>query len=1287
MSNGFDPGVIKKAMVSPRWAAITRLGTTVDAIGQWDAQLIRQTRILVPIDVQALYVPAGDTTSFVRLPLAVTSPDGQPPADMPAPMAPGTPRQPGVHLHWAPPDALLRGEVRRVEEGSRNRLGLPPLPDRWVVLRILAPNGASVPNVTGWVIEADTAKAVPIAQWPSASAATPSAGMTLTREQLTGSAGGSVNWAGVYDAVTNRLAFHDPLTDLAAVAPQGAVGNLAAYVVAGWWSDPKLDPLDGAETSASLHDRLASLAWRLVEDVEGGDQVGRRRTVEALRRESLGLPTGARYSMGKAGLTQRTARLAGDRLQEFADPITEFRPVASAFVNDASVVVATEPRWPRSTLLHGAIHGVPVAGPVTIDQRPSNGIDIVLGRHLDDVAAGLAAANLGTTATTDRRGMERMLSAFTGQLLSQLGSPEGVVATEEYEHEAGFASLPGGPGAIERLTMGGQAGPLTAGRGARSELARVKAEGAGARTQGGPSTKISWAGRSRTDLYKSTIAEQRQVLGEMVAPQPATEPKAEVREVRRPAPRFHVPMEPVVAIRGARRSLRHQGDGRFSPDGKLQCRWPSQVGTSVQGLVNGADLIASLPSGGVPDEVLLLARSAIVQDPYLVSWVAQVEASRHGFDEGAVRQRLTAEAAIRFGSNGVYDGTTSVLATSKSSVPTRARIADELRRFSLVAGVDTDPVGVTVWSQPWVPLWLEWEVAIDGRDRFEDWKLGQIDLEPPESALVGSTRTLMGRSPLTTGTARTLAASIAEWLKAEEERDQDNVGEIDGPTAEALDRIADAIEQLDIVAATLDGIREQLLGLSVDPFGVLRRRDETGIVKPVPVDVPQLILAGALGFRRARLVDAFGRTLDLPLDQVRVPARDEIQGSQGQLRLRPRISRPARWLFRLVDPADTSVTSREATIDQIDATQMVNPVSGFLLPDHIDEALEIFDTAGQPVGQLMHEPFGGGVVWEIAPGRSGPVDAGPLHELGPAQQLVGLIAAGMVGADASARRGRPGDPDQESALSALLRAVDTTLWTVDTFAQLGSEHIAGLVGRPIAVVRATLRVDIDDDFDELDLSDEAIRVAREAAYRALADRVFPVRLGELTRSDDGLLAFFVDDDYSRVHVVDKVVRDGALEGGRGRGQLAQLGTTSQIPEVRPITHPYVVAEDELLVHPGQVVRLTLLMHPAGKVHLTSGILPRKSLQLARDWVQPGLAVIAPSVRVGPVLVDQDAIRLPKVSAFPKDQIWTRRDTPSTWKSDPILAATQTALLPEIPSEVQEGYIRVAPVAPGTKEPP
>jgi hypothetical protein len=77
-----------------------------------------------------------------------------------------------------------------------------------------------------------------------------------------------------------------------------------------------------------------------------------------------------------------------------------------------------------------------------------------------------------------------------------------------------------------------------------------------------------------------------------------------------------------------------------------------------------------------------------------------------------------------------------------------------------------------------------------------------------------------------------------------------------------------------------------------------------------------------------------------------------------------------------------------------------------------------------------------------------------------------------------------------------------------------------------------------------------------------------------------------------------------------------------------------------------------------------------------------LAVIAPSARIGPVLLDADKVRLPKISSFPGNQLWTHRDTPGTWKDDPILAATQTALLPSIPAQVQEGYIRIAPAEEG-----
>ena len=1258
---------------SARWAAQVRLELDQEEVVHWDPGMLRERRVLVPVDLQALVVPKDGDERFVPLPFALSTVDGADPAPMPVPFAAGEGREPGVHLHWAMPDALLRGALEEVPEGSENRLGLPALPDRWVVLQLLAVEDTLTVHVRGWVLEADTARAVPLEEWPAGAGAVAQRGKTLAPEGLTGTAGGSLDWTAAADAVRDRMSFHDPLDDVEDAARGGSFNRLATYLVAGWWSHPPLDPLDGVQTTSSVHSRLAELGWSLMTDAEAADAGVLAAQVEAERRATLGLATGRRYRSELGGVE---VRAMSERLRAAAPPgpalalegIAHVVPHDVAFYDEAVAVFPTEPRWPRSTLLHGSVLGVPVDGRIAVDQRPHpRGIAVGIGTHNEDVAAALVAAELQGDDPELRRGTERVLSAFTGGLLDRIGSPDGLVDVEEHEHVGGFASLSGGAPVLERVRPAGEA-PLPAGRGARAAA-------------GVERVTFSPMGGSRLDLKDpgAGASQRSTVVGWSDAEKKlATEPP-EVRMVPRPAPRLHAPLEPVVGIRGPKRSLRMHHDGEGSPDGLMRVRWAEQIGAGYEGTVDGRDLIRSLGNGAIPPEAVRLAREALTTDPYLTPWLARFAAARSGADEGALRLRLDAEALIRHGASGAYDGSAAALAAERGTSRYHAHVVGEqLRRFSIGDGVAPAHVAVTNWAQPWVPLWLEWEVELIAGDRLAGWRLGPIDLhqagEPPAAA-----RTVTGRSPLQTGVAIALSTGIRGWLEAEDARDAaGDEGEADEDTERALDEIADAIERLDIVSASLDSLHDVLLGLPVGDYGVLSPRTGDGtLIPPVPVGDPQLLLAGAMRLRRARLVDAFGRVLDLPVSDIRLPTRDEVTEPARALAMRPRLLRPARWMFRLVDPADPGATSPEATIDQIDPSLLVNPVAGFLLPDHIDEALEVFDTAGHPVGQLMHEPFGGGVVWEIAPGRAGPADAGPLHELGPAQHPLGHLAAAMVAVDARVRDGRPAGGAGDSALTAMLRAIDTTLWTVDTFAALGNAHVAGLVGRPIAVVRATLRLEIDDDLDELDLSDPAARAAREAAYAALADRAFPVRLGEITRSDDGLLGFFVDDDYARVHVVDKVVRDGALDGGRLRGHLGRLGTTPQVPPVRPIDHPYVVAEDELRLHPGQVVRLTLLMHPASRVHLTSGVLPRKSLQLARDWVNDGLSRIAPSVRVGPVLIEPGDVRLPKVSSLPVDQLWTRRVAPAAWRDDAIVAATQAALLPETPSGIEEGYIRVA----------
>ncbi|HEY2929116.1 hypothetical protein [Piscinibacter sp.] len=1318
-----EPGVVREITRSKRFLAADRAALDLTEIGTWDDYLLREHRLLVPIDVQALYVPPGSTEPMVRLPMLVAGPNGQVVTEaedgMPDPFDAGAPREPGVHLHWAMPDALLRGTFRSADDGSANRLALPALPDRWLVLRIVLPKGASEPAVTGWVLEADRAIAVPLAQWTEGgtAAATP-AGAPIDRHQLTGTVGGAVSWSGVYDAVLNRFAFHDPVKDVT-----DADEDCASYLIAGWWSDPALDPLDKARNNGSLHEMLDTLRWRLL--YEWGDAAWSRAQdkAQADLRKALGLETADRSS------TKRPIKKkAGVRAAAAANAVQAFVPIdktvvetqklisASAFASDAATRYVA-PAWHlRSSLLHGAIYGVPVRGDVSVDRRPSaEGILVAIGLHDDDLLAGLSCAQ----ATPDqRRAAERLITAFTAQKVNRLGSADGAVELEEYEHAAGFASLPSGSAGtdrfLQRVQTGGTGG-LGIGR-KRSEQVGISAKtkaanfgnalGAQAPTS---QTHLAFTGKpslvKATEMMINDLARSR--VGEVLAP-------TDARVVDRPAPRFAFPTDPMVALRGAGRSLRHGGDGRGSADGKLTCRWPTHVITEIDGVIAKDRFIRSLGNGSVPAEALMLAREVLLHDPYHDEWIAAAVAPP-GAGRNTLLTRLKAESVLRFGRDGTYDGSTIALSAAAAPATPRgaraaakpfapgmreqqAMVADELRKFSLYKGADPDLVGVTSWAQPWVPMWLEWEARVDGLDppALAAWQLREVDLETAVTTIEGASVVLRGRSQLTSGAASTLHDAITDWLAAEDALDDDDAGLVDEDVETAYRTLAASVKNLDVLTATLDGLRSQLLGLPVSD-GLRRPAAAQGVSQPAPIAAPHTVLAGGVTLTRARLLDAFGRTLDVAVADTITPTREALDGHPGLLHLRPRLLRPSRWLLRLVDAA-TPVGSEgtEARVDQVEASLQINPVAGFVMPDHLDESLELFGIDGAPIGELLHEPVSGGVMWEIAAGREGPADAGPHHGLQPAQKPLADFAAALVAADAAARAGAPQSSEEapaESALSALLRAIDTTLWTVDSFASLGSEHVAGLVGRPVAVVRAQLRLELRPPSD-IDLGDPTRAAEWAQAERDAARHAFPVRIGELTRSDDGVLGFFVDDDYSRFRLVDKVIAATAAEAGRSQGRLGVFEQAQELPPASPIAHPYIAGTDDadtLALHIGQTVTLTILMSPAGKMTLTSGLLPRKQLALARDWIGTGLQAIAPSLRTGPVLVEVDLakegqVRLPKVSVFGKDQNFLWRDTPASWRTDAILAATQSALLPDEPAEFREGWIRVAPTKPEDEAP-
>jgi hypothetical protein len=336
----------------------------------------------------------------------------------------------------------------------------------------------------------------------------------------------------------------------------------------------------------------------------------------------------------------------------------------------------------------------------------------------------------------------------------------------------------------------------------------------------------------------------------------------------------------------------------------------------IDGVIAPDRFIRSLGSGSVPTEVLALAREALLHDPYHDGWVAAALAPP-GLSRDILLTRLRAESLLRFGRDGTYDGATVVFDRQRSQTPSRGSraaaprtrpgqweqsvlVADELRKFSIYHGADPDLVGVTTWAQPWVPLWIEWEVDLEGINppTLQTWHLGAVDLEGVSAE--GDRLSLRGRSVLTSSAAKTLHDAITDWLAAEDALDAHKAGQATDELEAAYRTLDTAVRHLDVMGATLDGLRHQLLGFPArDGLHALNAISSTG--HPAPTAPPRMVLSGSMTLKRARLLDAFGRTLELPVQDVVTSTRSAVPDREGTILLRPRLVRPARWLFRLVD--------------------------------------------------------------------------------------------------------------------------------------------------------------------------------------------------------------------------------------------------------------------------------------------------------------------------------------------------------------------------------------------------
>lgn len=1331
---------------------------TQKVIDTWNPFLIRTPRVLVPIQVEALVVrPNEPAQSWADCALKPAPQQTTPVTRydiLPAPFAElATPRTSGVYLHWSLPDALTHadadGDTATFPAAPDRWLVLRTFPSpRFIGAGIATP---ALRGVKGWILKAGDQSPVPI-DLDSFTEGPPS--QDSVNNPLTVLGTGDVAWAAYYDNCVNRLAFYDSLSDIS----EGPVSYLVCGWYSNPSQDPlgsqqvhsltdfnaKMQQYQWQLAQGELDESIHHTRRYVVAARGFGLQSNILLPDLAYNDALSSAAPGVGFAVSDTPSSMPQFSDSGEALGPYTTD-GSWWPNATLMHGCTVAIGWPTVGWPgnENGLLSGESGGPPAA----------SAINVAVGNTLTEALAALVAQH--NNRPDEARILEGFLLSSLSDLEQPDGRARLdalLQATAFGSLDGGFTTetitIPATPDLPPPLPNPVQPGPgVFAGQVAKSN-AQDTAFSSGKFNR----NTVTLGGQAKAARFESieTIRETTILEGGLssvinfVHNPPAPTPiPAHTEEVRRALPRLFYPSEPVFLLEGASRTFKHGADTRLSQDNTLICRlsgfyveavsatMPSTTEANVLIFrpIAAADAVLerSVENGSVPHECEDLLRELVILDPSAAVNLAQSALTPVApFRLSAVARN--AEAPVSAAAPAPTPAQINAVAKN-FVVEQTAWWATRDPRFdhgplvanSGIAGTLPSPIAVTPPIKPWNPIHLDWQIEyIPSTNGVADWTLGEIDystdpkLAPPApdpnqqtdpngqpTPQPPGSLTLSGRAHLTGGAAATAAASLRIALSQAQSAggaanlqpntnpafhsiyaqlalsayakmasnisvqitgtNSDNIPPVD---RSALQDILDTLDSMDVIAGAADNFTRQMRG-GFEPDGHAKPADNS---IPTPF-IP--LRAGFIRILRLRLVDGYGQFIDLAgsNDTIIINSTELIESEPLQtpgrpelLALPPRYTSPSRLWFRYM-AADGSESEANAT---------TSPVCGYLMPNHLDGDLEFFDAAGANLGFVRPDPQAG-VIWEDAPGVPSTVGQSPSRAVSNA--FAAGIAEGLLqwGLADATNTGLP-----EDALSAILRIIDSTLWAVDPFASSSDEHLALLVGHPVAILRARVKLEVQEPIDTSVINTKPVSL----------------RLGAVTHWQDGLLGYFVNDDYTRLFCADASIAGFAREVGPGRGFLQQANLVpdyyqnfsndigDNVTEGNtPVNHPYVDNSGLMTIQPNQEVTLTLLVEPHCVVHATSGVVPRKEIGMRREWIASALATLSPTFRFGPVLVDPKTIRMPVPNEIHGTWSWDHRADITTWAEDPIVAATQDAHLRPDPASGTEGWMRMSPPPP------
>lgn len=718
-----------------------------------------------------------------------------------------------------------------------------------------------------------------------------------------------------------------------------------------------------------------------------------------------------------------------------------------------------------------------------------------------------------------------------------------------------------------------------------------------------------------------------------------------------PAPRYYQGTEPVVLLAGdeaLRYPSRYGGDGDDDPQGYLICRTTDQIlgGLAIQSTTVSAATFGTMLA--TPNHLPHAEPcNALVQEAALLnlSWQSQVTG----------------------------------LATTTLAPALTALLTGQQQNIYTPTGLPPAPLAISLWrGTPWLPLFLYWEVdflpvqpTVQGNTLLNyppDFFTSNFTIDQES----GGTISCQGFDPTTAAFSQTyrgdsllqpgVAAHFADLLSRISPSASDAV----------LEKILQQLQTTSILVQPLSGfanallMRQQDVQLNVtvpagSPYNQLTQAMASAIGdqnNPGPAfdNWFNPIRAGYAKFS-LKVVDAFGQRRTVQISQLdcaqTMVARDSKQQPIPDMAyLEPRLAQPGRLLFRWLAADSTGH-------EEMNSHPATSPICGWLLPNHLDGGFFLYNPQGQPLGELYLNGDKSKIFWQSAPGNRQTINQDLATVMAGQNPVLARLALALLNGSSQ-------------FFMDFWQAVDTQHGDISPGATGQDNHLAVLIGRPVALVQTMLRLEMAGS----PAIDQGWASFAGNQYNETDHHFtgvgFPILLGDRSRLDDGLVGFFKSAPQSGAYDLSTFYSAGADPSWQSGVVQPAVDTVLLTPT------PHYPATSDDGSH-----KILLLVDPRASVYATPAILPVKSLTLPADLVNQALGVLEMSFPILPVLVGSSAMTLPMPLEDGYCFSWIEESRESgdlSWTvNGEITPPADQGLWSYTPQHLSEGWLRMNPL--------